>query len=132
MVCFGPLSCCRTPSPGWTVSFRISWQTAEFMVLFITGSLPGCEAAKQFQTITLPPPLFYCCHLVLNGCVTFTPDVMRHTPSKKLNFCLPIVLGIIKMFSRKTETRLYVLLAQQRHWHSYIDVCPSSTTYVLW
>ena len=28
------------------------------MVPFITTSLPGPEAAKQSQTITLPPPYF--------------------------------------------------------------------------
>ncbi len=46
-----------------------------------------------------------------------------HTPSKKFNFCLvspqsifPKVLGIIKMFSGKTETSLFVLFAQQRFW----------------
>ncbi len=42
--------------------------------------------------------------LFLKRCVTFTPDVMGRTPSKKFNFCLvspqsifPKVLGIIKM-----------------------------------
>ncbi len=65
--------------------------------------------------------------LFLKCCVTFTPDVMGHTPSKKFNFCLvspqsifPKVLGIIKMFSGKTETSFYVLFAQQRFssWNS--------------
>ncbi len=55
------------------------------------------------------------------------PDVMGHTPSKKFKFCLvspqsifPKVLGIIKMFSGKTETSFYVLFAQQRFssWNS--------------
>ena len=53
-------------------------------------------------------------------CVTFMPDVIGHTSSKKFNFCLispqsifPKVLGIIKMFSGKTETSFYVQFAQQ-------------------
>ncbi len=61
--------------------------------------------------------------LFLKCCVTFTPDVMGHTPSKKFNFCLvspqsifPKVLGIIKLFSGKTEMSFYVLFAQQRFW----------------
>ncbi len=73
--------------------------------------------------------LFYSWYdvLFLKCCVTFTPDVMGHTPSKKFNFCLvspqsifPKVLGIIKMFSGKTEISFYVLFAQQRFssWNS--------------
>ncbi len=73
--------------------------------------------------------IFYCWYdvLFLKCCVTFTPDVMGHTPSKKFNFCLvspqsifPKVLGIIKIFSGKIETSLYVIFAQQRFssWNS--------------
>ena len=48
LVCFGSLSCCRnqmfsslrSPTDGWTFPFRIFWW----------------RAAKQPQTITLPPP----------------------------------------------------------------------------
>ncbi len=104
----------RSRTDGRTLSFRICWQTAEFMVPFITASLPGPEAAKQ-----LPTTIFYCWYdvIFLKCCVTFTPDVMGHTPSKKFNFCLvspqsifPKVLGIIKMFSDKTETSLFFFL----------------------
>ncbi len=77
-----------------------------------------------------PRPSHYHHHILLlvwcsfsECCVTFTPDVMGHTPSKKFNFCLvspqsifPKVLGIIKKFSGKTETSFYVLFAQQRFW----------------
>ncbi len=53
------------------------------------ASHPGLEAAKQPQTITLPPPCFDCWYdvLFMKCCVGFTPDVTGHTPSKKFNFC---------------------------------------------
>ncbi len=94
------------------------------MVPFITASLPGPEAAKRPQTITLPPPYFTVGMMFFFwNAVTFTPDVMGHTPSKKFNFCLVSpqsifakVFGIIKMFSGKTEMSFYVLFAQQRFW----------------
>ncbi|XP_054652192.1 F-box/WD repeat-containing protein 4 isoform X4 [Dunckerocampus dactyliophorus] len=66
LVCFGSLSCCRTqvgfslrsPTDGRTFSFKICLSTAEFMVPFVTASLPGPEVPKQPQTITLPPQYF--------------------------------------------------------------------------
>ncbi len=90
------------------------------MVPFITASLPGPEAAKQPQTITLPPPYFTV------GMMFFFSEMLCyfyarciHTPSKKFNFCLvsplsifPKVSGIIKMLSGKTETSLYYVFAQ--------------------
>lgn len=51
---------------------------------------PGPEAAKQPQTITLPPPslnvgmMFFC---VKSG-VSLMPDVTGLKPSKKFSFCL--------------------------------------------
>ncbi len=64
LVCLGSLSCCitqvclslRSQTDGQTFSFRIFWQSAEFMVPSIMASRPGPEATKQPQTITLPPP----------------------------------------------------------------------------
>ncbi len=128
LVCFGSLSCCRTQvrfslrsrTDGRTLSFRI------FMVdSRIHGSIYHSKSSRSWSSKTAPDhhtttTIFYCWYdvLFLKCCVTFTPDVMGHTPSK--NFCLvspqsifPKVLGIIKMFSGKTETSLYVLFAQQ-------------------
>lgn len=64
-------------------------------------------------------PFITACHCwydvpFLKCCVTFTADVMGHTTSEKLNFCLvsqsifPKVFVIIKMSSAKTETSLHV------------------------
>ncbi len=63
-LCLGSLSCCitqvclslRSQTDGWTFSFRIFWWSAELMVPSIMSSHPDPEAAKQPQTITLPPP----------------------------------------------------------------------------
>lgn len=63
LVCLGSLSYCRTQvcfssrslTDGWTFFYKRFWYTAEFMVPFITASLPGTE---QLQIITLPPPHF--------------------------------------------------------------------------
>ncbi len=100
----------------------------------IHGSIYHSKSSRSWSSKTAPDhytttTIFYCWYdvLFLKCCVTFTPDVMGHTPSKKLNFCLvspqsifPKVLGIIKMFSGKTETSHYVLFAQQRFssWNS--------------
>ncbi len=88
------------------------------MVPIIMASRPGPEAAKQPPTITLPPPCLTDCMMFF--CAGFTQDVTGHTPSKKFNFCLispqnicPKILGIIKIFSGKCETRLCVLFGQQ-------------------
>ncbi len=86
------------------------------------ASRPGPEAAKQPQTITLPPPCLTCWYdvLFMKCCDGFTPDVTGHTPSKKFNFCLISpqniclkVLGIIKIFFGKCEMSLCVLFGQQ-------------------
>ncbi len=100
----------------------------------IHGSIYHRKSSRSWSSKTAPDhhtttTIFYCWYdvLFLKCCVTFTPDVMGHTPSKKLNFCFvspqsifPKVLGIIKMFSGKTETSFYVLFAQQRFssWNS--------------
>ncbi len=96
----------------------------------IHGSIYHSKSSRSWSSKTAPDhhtttTIFYCWYdvLFLKCCVTFTPDVMGHTPSKKFNFCLvspqsifPKVLGIIKMFSGKTEMSFYVLFAQQRFW----------------
>ncbi len=96
----------------------------------IHGSIYHSKSSRSWSSKTAPDHhattnIFYCWYdvLFLKCCVTFTPDVMGHTPSKKFNFCLvspqsifPKVLGIIKMFSGKTEMSFYVLFAQQRFW----------------
>ncbi len=75
------------------------------MVPSIMKSHTGPEAAKQPQTITLPPPCLNVDVLFMKCCVGFTPDLMGHTPSKMLNFCFigpqnicTKVLGIINIF----------------------------------
>ena len=54
------------------------------MVLSVTAGRSGPQAAKQPQTIKLPPPCLtvdmMCCFW---NAVTFTPDVPGHMPSKK-------------------------------------------------
>ncbi len=96
----------------------------------IHGSIYHSKSSRSWSSKTAPDhhtttTIFYCWYdvLFLKCCVTFMPDVMGHTPSKKFNFCLvspqsifPKVLGIIKMFSGKTEMSFYVLFAQQRFW----------------
>ncbi len=96
----------------------------------IHGSIYHSKSSRSWISKTAPDhhtttTIFYRWYdvLFLKCCVTFTPDVMGHTPSKKFNFCLvspqsifPKVLGIIKMFSGKTEMSFYVLFAQQRFW----------------
>ncbi len=91
----------------------------------IHGSIYHSKSSRSWSCKTDPDhhttsTIFYCWYdvLFLKCCVTFTPDVMGHTPSKKFNFCLvspqsifPKVLGIIKMFSGKTEMSFYVLFA---------------------
>ncbi len=132
-MCFGSLSCCRT-------QVRFSLRSRQMT----TGHCPSGFFGRQqnswfhlsqqvFQVLKqqnspnhhTTTTIFYCWYdvLFLKCCVTFTPDVMGHTPSKKFNFCLvspqsifPKVLGIIKMFSGKTEMSFYVLFAQQRFW----------------
>ncbi len=100
----------------------------------IHGSIYHSKSSRSWSSKTAPDhhtttTIFYCWYdvLFLKCCVTFTPDVMGHTPSKKFNFWLvspqsifPKVLGIIKMFSDKTEMSFYVLFAQQRFssWNS--------------
>ncbi len=92
---------------------------------------------------TLHTTIFYCWYdvLFLKCCVTFTPDVMGHTPSKKFNFCLvspqsifPKVLGIIKMFSGKTEMSFYVLFAQQQFssWNSAMQAIFCPVSFLWW
>ncbi len=64
LLCLGSLSrfitqvrlSLRSQTDGRTFFFRIFWLSAEFMVPSIMASHPGPEAAKQTQTITLPPP----------------------------------------------------------------------------
>ncbi len=66
LVCLRSLSCCiaqvrlslRSQTDGQTFYFRdgmLRW-SAKFMVQSSMASHPGPEAAKQPQTITIPPP----------------------------------------------------------------------------
>lgn len=110
----------------WQFSFRMFWNRAEFMVPLTTTRLPGPEAPKQPQAITHQHYI-----LLLRWCSL--PDMPSYfyarcrgtdrQTSKKFNLCLvspqsifPDVLGIIKMFSGKTEMGLCVLFAQQWFW----------------
>ncbi len=92
------------------------------MVPPIMASRPGPEAAKQPQTITLPPPCLTAgmMFFLWNAVLVLQPDLTGHTPSKKFNFCrtsphniCPKVLGIIKIFFGKCEMSLCVLFGQQ-------------------
>ncbi len=73
----------------WPTFFRIlvdsmnSWFHLSQQVFQVLSS----KTAPDHHTITT---IFYCWYDVhfLKCCVTFTPDVMGHTPSKKFNFCL--------------------------------------------
>lgn len=62
LVCLGPLSCCIThlefSSKTHTLTFccRICLYNSEFRCPSIMASCPGPEAAKQPQTMILPPP----------------------------------------------------------------------------
>jgi len=66
LVCLGLLSCCMTQvllrlssrSDVLTFSFRICWNNSEFIVPSIMVSHSGPDAAKQAQTMILPPPCF--------------------------------------------------------------------------
>ncbi len=55
LVCFGSLSCCITQVPlssqtdGRTISFRIFWKSAEFMVPSIMASCPGPEGLSHYH-----------------------------------------------------------------------------------
>ncbi len=85
----------------------------------IHGFIYHSKSSRSWSSKTAPDhhtttTIFYCRYdvLFLKCCVTFTPDVMGHTPSKKFNFyfILPNVLGIIKMFSGKIETSFVFFL----------------------
>ncbi len=66
LVCLGSLSFCMAHfllklSSGTDVlifSFRICWYISEFFVPSMMASRPGPDAAKQAQTMLLPPPCF--------------------------------------------------------------------------
>lgn len=97
LVCFGSLSCCRTQmcfssrsqTDSRTFSFRMFWSLAEFMFAFTTASLlvlrqqnsPDCHTSSTIYHCWYDVPFLKCC-------VTFTPDAMGHTPSRKFNLCL--------------------------------------------
>ncbi len=60
----------------------------------IHGSIYHSKSSRSWSSKTAPDHhtttiIFYCWYenLFLKCCVTFTPDVMGHTPSKKFNFC---------------------------------------------
>ncbi len=100
------------------------------MVPSIMASCPGPEAAKQPQTITLPPPCLTMYDvLFMKCCVGFTSDVTGHTPSKMFNFyrispqnICPKVLGIIKVFFAKCETSRFLFGQQWLFpWNSPMD-----------
>ncbi len=146
---FGIMSCwitqvrlsLRSQTDGRTFSVRIS-DRVQNSWSSIMASRPGPEAAKQPQTITLPPPwltvewcsfyeMLYWFYVRCNG----------HTPSKKLNFCLispqnicPKVLGIIKIFFGKCETSLCVLFGQQwlLPWNSPMDAVFAQSLSYCW
>uniref|UniRef100_A0A3Q3LAQ1 MCF.2 cell line derived transforming sequence-like 2 n=1 Tax=Mastacembelus armatus TaxID=205130 RepID=A0A3Q3LAQ1_9TELE len=69
----------------------------------LTGQLEACRAAKQPQTITLPPPCSSTTLCCMKCCVSFTRDITGRTPSKKFNFCLispqNICLKVLGMMS---------------------------------
>ncbi len=60
----------------------------------IHGSIYHSKSSRSWSSKTAPDhhttTTFHCWYdvLFLKCCVTFTPDVMGHTPSKKFNFCL--------------------------------------------
>ncbi len=61
----------------------------------IHGSIYHSKSSRSWSSKTAPDhhtttTIFYCWYdvLFLKCCVTFTPDVTGHTPSKKFNFCL--------------------------------------------
>ncbi len=81
----------------------------------IHGSIYHSKSSRSWSSKTAPDhhtttTIFYCWYdvLFLKCCVTFTPDEMGHTPSKKFNFCLvspqsifPKVLGSSRCFLEK-------------------------------
>ncbi len=82
------------------------------------ASRPGPEAAKQPQTITLPPPcltvsmMLKCCwfYARCNGTRIFQKvKLLAHQSTEYL----PKVVGIIKMFFGKYEMSLCVIFGQQ-------------------
>ncbi len=83
----------------------------EFMVPFITASLPGPEAAKQPQTITLPPPYFTVgmMFFFLKCCATFMPDVYTHLPKSST-----FVSSVHRVFSQKSRGSSRCFLAKLR------------------
>ena len=131
LVCFGSLSCCitqlrlsfRSRTDGWTFSFRIFWERAEFMVPSIMASRPGPEAAKQPQTITLPPPCLTVGMMFLLWNAVLALRQMERDPclSKSSTFDSSVhrILsqkswGVIKMFFfGKCEMSLCVLFGHQ-------------------
>ncbi len=98
------------------------------MVQFITASLLGPEAAKQPQTITLPPPYFtigmmffseMLCYFYARckGTQTFQKvQLLSHQSTEYF----PKSLGVHQDVFWKTETSLCVLFAQQQFlsWNS--------------
>ncbi len=127
-MCFGSLSCCRTQvrfslrsrTDGRTLSFRIfgrqqnSWFHLSQQVFQV---LKQQNSPRPLHTTTT---IFYCWYvLFLKCCYFYARCNGTHTFQKVQTFVspqsiFPKVLGIIKMFSGKTETSLYVLFAQQR------------------
>jgi len=97
LVCFGSLSCCimqvrfRLEATNRCLNVVLQDFLVDSRISFITASLPGPEAAKQPQTIILPPTYFTVGMMFFFwNAVTFTPDLMWHTPFKKLIFSLVI------------------------------------------
>ncbi len=69
----------------------------------IHGSIYHSKSSRSWSSKTAPDhhtttTIFYCWYdvLFLKCCVTFTPDVMGHTPSKKFNF----VSSVHRVFSQ--------------------------------
>ncbi len=150
LVCMGSLSCCitqvrlslRSQTNSRIFSFRIFWYSAEFMVPSIMASRPGPEAAKQPQTITLPPPcltvgmMFFLWNVVL-----VLHQMQQDTPSKKFNFCrispqniCPKFLGIIKIFLANVRQDFCVLFGQQwlLPWNSPVDAVFAQSLSYCW
>ncbi len=94
------------------------------------ASRSGPEAAKQPQTITLPPP-----------CLTVGMMFFLWNPVKNFSFCrispqniCPKVLGMIKIFFGKCETSLCVLFGQQwlLPWNSPMDTVFAQPLFYCW
>ncbi len=112
------------------------------MVPSILASHPVPEAAKQPQTITLPPPcwlLVWCSFYEMlcwfyarcNGTHTFQTVQLCHISPQ--NIC-PKVLGIIKIFFVKCETSLCVLFGEQwlLPWNSPMDAVFAQSLSYCW